>query len=119
MLLFLCSRICAAIFAVCAAKAAGLEDFLLVSCATLFFFGLPALLFSASTSPGFQREGEGEGERGREQRGEIGEIGGRRERERGEGQGRDKEGREREVVKGLTSTTGFHSLQTGGLDLTN
>ena len=63
--------------------------------------------------------GEGEGERGREQRGEIGEIWGGRETERGEGQRRDKEGRQREVVKGLTSTTGFHSLETGGLDLTN
>ena len=42
-----------------------------------------------------------------------------REAERGEGQGRDKEGREREVVKGLTSTTGFHSLKTGRVDLSN
>ena len=58
-------------------------------------------------------------ERGREQTREIGEIGRGRETERGEGQGRDKEGRERQVVKGLTSTTGFHSLEPGGLDLTN
>ena len=34
-------------------------------------------------------------------------------------QGRDKEGREREVVKGLTSTTGFHSLEMVGLGLTS
>ena len=66
-----------------------------------------------------RRGGEEKGERGREQTREIGEIGRGRETERGEGQGRDKEGREREVVKGLTSTTGFHSLETGGLDLTN
>ena len=68
-----------------------------------------------------QEETAREGERGREQRGEIGrgEIGGGRETERGEGQGRDKEAREREVVKGLTSTTGFQSLEMGGLHLTN
>ena len=69
---------------------------------------------------GDRRRGrEGEGERVREQTREIGEIGRGRETERGEWQGRDKEGREREVVKGLTSTTGFHSSETGGLDLTN
>ena len=64
-----------------------------------------------------QEETEGEGERercerGREQRGEIAEIGAGRETERGEGQGREKEGRERKVVKGFTSTIGFHSLGT-------
>ena len=66
-----------------------------------------------------RRRGEGEGKRGREQREEIGEIGGGRETQRGEGQGRNKEGRKREVVKGSTGTTGFHSLGTSGLDLTN
>ena len=42
-----------------------------------------------------RRGGEREGERGREQTREIGEIGRGRETEREEGQGRDKEGRER------------------------
>ena len=130
---FSCFRICVSFFLQFGLQncwPSGVSTFQL--CSQLCFFGLPALLFCTSTSScsAFQREGEGEGERerghrrrqkerGRGQTREIGEIGRGRETERGEGQGRDKEGREREIVKGLTSTTGFHSLETGGLDLTN
>ena len=53
---------------------------------------------------GDRRRGGERGVREGEQRGEIGEIGGGRETERGEGQGRDEEGREREVVKGFTAS---------------
>ena len=116
------------------------SEFLLYSCAPNCVFSASLLCFSVlpllhvlhsrrrkrervrvkeDTGGDKRRWGEGEGERGREQTREIGEIGRGRETKRGKGQGRDREGREREVVKGLRGTTGFHSLQTGGLDLTN
>ena len=116
---FLCSRICASSVAVGAAKLLAFRSF-------YFSVMLPVFCASTSSFSGFQREGQGEGqsERGhrrrQKERGREGESREEREEtERGEGQGRDKEVREREVVKGLRSTTEFHSLETGGLDLTN